>query len=103
MPDFSGTIRYRLHFDGAEAREAVLSLGEVYETAIVWLNGQKVGEAICPPYRFYLPEGSLLPGENEIVVEVINTLEKAHHENPFDRYWVQEPTGLLGPIEILWK
>lgn len=103
MPDFSGTIRYRLHFDGAEAREAVLSLGEVYETAIVWLNGQKVGEAICPPYRFYLPEGSFLPGENEIVVEVINTLEKAHHENPFDRYWVQEPTGLLGPIEILWK
>ena len=25
MPDFSGTIRYRLHFDGAEAREAVLA------------------------------------------------------------------------------
>ena len=103
MPDFSGTIRYRLHFGGVQAREAVLSLGEVCETAVVWLNGQKVGEAICPPYRFYLPKESLLPGENEIVLEVINTLAKAHHENSFDRYWVQEPTGLLGPVEIFWK
>lgn len=76
---------------------------EVYETVVVWLNGQKVGEVICPPYRFYLPEGSLFPGENEIVIEVTNTLAKAHHENSYDRYWVQEPTGLLGPVEILWK
>ena len=103
MPDFSGTIRYFLRFDGVQAREAILSLGEVYETVVVWLNGQKVGEMICPPYRFYLPEGSLFPGENEIVIEVTNTLAKAHHENPYDRYWVQEPTGLLGPVEILWK
>ena len=68
MPDFSGTIRYFLRFDGVQAQEAILSLGEVYETAVVWLNGQKVGEVICPPYRFYLPEGSLFPGENEIVI-----------------------------------
>ena len=54
-----GTIRYFLRFDGVQAQEAILSLGEVYETAVVWLNGQKVGEVICPPYRFYLPEGSL--------------------------------------------
>lgn len=54
---------------------------------------------------FYLPwKEDFLPGENmRSWWRIINTLEKAHHENPFDRYWVQEPTGLLGPIEILWK
>ena len=37
------------------------------------------------------------------MIEVTNTLAKAHHENSYDRYGVQEPTGLLGPVEILWK
>lgn len=103
MPGFSGTVRYRLRFDGVDAGEAVLSLGEAYEGVLVWLNGKKVGEAICPPYRIYLEEGSIRPGENELVIEVINTLAKAYHDNPFDRYWVQEPTGLLGPVSIIYS
>lgn len=42
----------------------------------------------------------LQDGENELVAEVTNTLAKAHHDNVFDRYWVQEPTGLLGPVKV---
>ncbi|WP_455614916.1 hypothetical protein [Eisenbergiella sp.] len=99
LPYFSGTIRYRRRFQ-AKAGEAVLSLGEAYESVQVWVNGRKAGDAICPPYRFYLEEGMLRDGENELVAEVTNTLAKAHHDNPFDRYWVQEPTGLLGPVRV---
>ena len=49
---------------------------------------------------FFLEEGMLQDGENELVAEVTNTLAKAHHDNVFDRYWVQEPTGLLGPVKV---
>lgn len=61
---------------------------------------KKAGDAICPPYLFFLEEGMLQDGKNELVAEVTNTLDKAHHDNVFDRYWVQEPTGLLGPVKV---
>ncbi len=99
LPEFSGTVRYRMQFE-ARAGRAVLSLGEAYEAVQVWVNGRKAGDAICPPYLFFLEEGMLQDGENELVAEVTNTLAKAHHDNVFDRYWVQEPTGLLGPVKV---
>ena len=99
LPEFSGTVRYRMKFE-ARAGRAVLSLGEAYEAVQVWVNGRKAGDAICPPYLFFLEEGMLQDGENELVAEVTNTLAKAHHDNVFDRYWVQEPTGLLGPVKV---
>lgn len=99
LPEFSGTVRYRMKFE-ARAGRAVLSLGEAYEAVQVWVNGRKAGDAICPPYLFFLEEGMLQDGENELVAEVTNTLAKAHHDNVFDRYWVQEPAGLLGPVKV---
>ena len=84
----------------ARVGRAVLSLGEAYEAVQVWVNGRKAGDAICPPYLFFLEEGMLQDGENELVAEVTNTLAKAHHDNVFDRYWVQEPAGLLGPVKV---
>ncbi|WP_321004141.1 glycosyl hydrolase [Eisenbergiella porci] len=99
LPEFSGTVRYRMQFEARVGR-AVLSLGEAYEAVQVWVNGRKAGDAICPPYLFFLEEGMLQDGENELVAEVTNTLAKAHHDNVFDRYWVQEPAGLLGPVKV---
>lgn len=101
LPRFSGTIRYEKVFE-ARAGKMWISLGEVYEAARVFLNGSLIGEKICPPYCLEIDEKLVKDGENKLVVEVANTLAKAHHDNPFDCYWVQEPSGLLGPVEV-WQ
>lgn len=100
MPKFSGTIRYERKFMQTAGRKLLLSLGEVYECARILVNDIPVGEKICPPYSFEIPETVLKNGENKLTVEVTNTLSKAHHDNWFDRFWVQDPSGLLGPVRI---
>jgi hypothetical protein len=50
---------------------AILDLGEVRDLARVRLNGQSLGVAWKPPYRFDL-RGLLRPGENVLEVEVTN-------------------------------
>jgi hypothetical protein len=103
LPRFSGTLRYEtsLHWDGKQTPLG-LDLGEVYETAEVWLNERTLGVRICPPYRFGLA-GVLQPGENQLKIEVTNTLAKARGDNVFDRAMPQEPSGLIGPLRLLFE
>lgn len=99
LPTFSGTFRYETSFEWAQAGPAELDFGSVHETAEVWVNGERAGVRICPPYRFAI--GALLrPGTNSLRVEVTNTLVKQHPDF-FSRYAPQEPSGLLGPVRIL--
>ncbi len=100
LPDFSGTIRYTATFDAAPGQAALLDLGDVYETATVFLNDQKLAIRICPPYRYAIPADLLRQRDNHLVIEVINTLVKAEHSNPFDKFFPQEPTGLIGPVKL---
>ena len=72
----------------------------IYETAKVWLNGQQTGVRICPPYHFEIGE-SLRLGKNHLVVEVTNTLAKEQADF-FSRYAPQEPSGLIGPVRLLY-
>ena len=51
----------------------MLDLGNVYETAEVFINNISAGVKICKPYRFDLAP-LLKEGANQIVVEVTNTL-----------------------------
>ena len=101
LPTFSGTFRYETTFEWAHPGETVtLDLGDVYETAEVWVNGQPSGIRICPPYR--LEAGELLhPGQNTLVVEVTNTLVKEQRDF-LSRFAHQEPSGLLGPVRLCW-
>lgn len=98
LPDFSGTVRYQRSFYLNETSELLLDLGEAYEAVNVFLNGTLIAEFICPPYRLKLPVNLLSEGENDLTIEVTNTLVKAQHQNIFDRYFVQDPTGLIGPV-----
>jgi hypothetical protein len=77
-----------------------LDLGEVYETAEVWVNGEPAGVRICPPYVVEVT-GLLQAGQNELRIEVTNTLAKARGNNGLDRAMAQEPSGLIGPISLL--
>ncbi|HEU5097485.1 MAG TPA: hypothetical protein VFU22_00465 [Roseiflexaceae bacterium] len=98
---FSGTFRYTTEFEWPyKASEVVLDLGDVYETAEVWINGQAAGVRICPPYRLHV--GTLLrPGANTLAIEVTNTLVKQQRDF-LSRYAQQEPSGLLGPVRLLY-
>lgn len=100
LPAFAGTLRYEIGFDCPADGPAELDLGELYELVSARLNGKEVGRRVCPPYRFRLEAGTLRAGTNRLQADVVNTLVKSRHDDPFDRYWPQEPTGLLGPVKL---
>lgn len=99
LGDFSGIFRYQTSFQFSEPGIfALLDLGDVFETAEVWVNGKPAGTRIAPPYRFEV--GSLLrPGANELRIEVTNTLVKSQRDR-LSLYAPEEPSGLLGPVVI---
>lgn len=101
FPKFSGTAWYETSFYmEKEVGCAALDLGEVYETAEVWINGKQVGEKIAPPYIFHL-SGLLQKGENVIRVEVTNTM--VHEEqDEISKLGSVNPSGLLGPVRIFY-
>ena len=101
LPSFSGTIRYELEFTLESVPDlASLDLGEVYETAELWLNGTPMGVKICPPYVYKLNRQVLKQGKNTLVAEITNTLVKAQKDY-FSRVSQQEPSGLLGPVCLI--
>lgn len=100
LPNFSGTFAYKteLLLEKLEGI-AVLDLGDVYETAQVFVNGKNAGVRICKPYHFDISD-ILIEGVNEIQIEVTNTLVK-DQKDMLSQGFIQEPSGLLGPINIM--
>lgn len=120
---FSGTGMYTSHFNlnAKTAKEYVLSLGQVDESAKVWINGKEVGILWSIPFEARI--GSYLkPGNNTIKIEVVNLMAnrirdmdirkipwRNYHEinfvnidyKPFDASnWSVMPSGLIGPVVI---
>ena len=88
-------MAYESTFDSVEGYD-VIDLGQVGETAEVWLNGVYLGERINAPYKFSMAK-ALKSGENRLRVVVRNNL--AHHNHDWLSSFMQiPPTGLLGPI-----
>lgn len=102
FPDFSGTMVYEADIDMPKAYKTVgISLGEVYETVEVWVNGASVGVRIAPPYELVIDGDAFKIGHNELRIQVINTL--GNQQSQQDRYGItlpQEPVGLLGPVVL---
>ncbi|WP_337102583.1 glycosylhydrolase-like jelly roll fold domain-containing protein [Paenibacillus sp. YIM B09110] len=98
LPAFSGTVRYEtdLNWSLSSGKQAVLDLGEAFETAEVYLNGVSSGIRLTAPYRFDLSE-LLREGSNTLAIEVTNTLV---FETPdfLSRLGQLDPSGLLGPV-----
>ena len=97
---FCGTIRYETSIQlSGQTGGFVLDLGQVGETAEVWVNGKSCGAAIQSPYLFDL-SGLLQPGENQLTVEVINS--PAYRERDyFSGFLPFPPSGMLGPVRLL--
>lgn len=99
MPEFSGRIRYTCKFDRASTpftARLVLDLGEVGQTSHLHCNGKDLGIRVCPPYRYDLTS-ALHDGENELVIEVSNTLANAVRDH-FSSFMAIPASGLIGKL-----
>ncbi|MBK0369284.1 glycosyl hydrolase [Flavobacterium agrisoli] len=119
---FSGSATYTLTFNAPKnkAENWSLNLGNVRESAKVWLNGTYIGTAWSVPYKLNI--GKLKSGKNELKIQVtnlaanrvrdmelkgqewkifyeINMVDKDYKK--FDATkWNPTPSGLLGPVTI---
>ncbi|WP_167295246.1 glycosyl hydrolase [Pedobacter sp. SG908] len=120
---FSGTGVYTSSFNlsSKTAKEYVLNLNEVDESARVWINGQEVGILWSIPFQARVGK-YLKAGHNTIKIEVVNLMAnrirdmdikkiqwRNYHEinfvninyKDFDASsWNVMPSGLIGPVSI---
>ena len=121
---FAGTARYTCTFNKPEppALDWLLDLGQVGESARVFLNGKEIGVVFAHPFEIRL--GNVLKdGENRLDIEVTNLganrirhLDRAgvewrifHDINfvniRYDKFdasdWPLMPSGLMGPVRLL--
>ena len=121
--NFSGTASYELKFDApiSDVKLWKLDLGEVRESAKVWLNGEYVGSSWSIPHQVILKnlknknntlrmEVTNLPanrirakenrGEEWKIFYEINMVNKDYKE--FDATkWEVTPSGLVSPIKLI--
>ncbi|MGH8446980.1 MAG: glycosylhydrolase-like jelly roll fold domain-containing protein, partial [Solimonas sp.] len=126
---YAGTGGYETAFDISKRWLAAgerlwLDLGEVHETAQVFVNGQSAGYAWKPPYRVDVT-ALLKPGRNALRIDVANLWPnrfvgdrqpgaiRSYAFSTYDIYWPGLtrlpfkadtpllPSGLLGPVRIV--
>ena len=98
---FAGFVRYETELTvpgtGSEERTFRLDLGRVGEVAYVWVNGEKLGERIVPPYRFAF---NAKPGEKVKLCVVTTSHLGYEQQDGFSAYLAFDPVGLLGPVVL---
>lgn len=97
IPKFSGTVRYTTELDRVDGFD-VIDLGQVGDTAEVWLNGNYLGARINAPYKFTMT-GALKNGKNKL--EILVRSNPAHRRCDFLSTFIQiPPTGIMGDISL---
>lgn len=97
-PDFSGYIKYETKFTVENAKKYILELGEVGETAHIWVNGKYIGSRICKPYSVDI-SSAVINGENILCVEVANSMAY-RMKDILSTQLLLSASGLLGPVKI---
>ncbi|WP_159518434.1 glycosyl hydrolase [Sunxiuqinia indica] len=129
LEKFSGTASYKTSFakPDADAQAFLLNLGEVHESAVVYLNGESLGTLVGPEFQLEI-DSSLIKDNNELELKVTNLMANrmidmdkrgvnykkfyninfaAHsRENVGDdglftaAHWSPLPSGLVGPVSL---
>lgn len=129
VKEFSGTAKYSTHFakPRASAENYLLDLGNVQESAEIWLNGKKIGILIGPVFKTLLTS-SQLKEDNFLEIFVTNGMpnriaaieksgvlwKKFYNTNfparlPQNRGadgiftaagWQPKPSGLIGEVSL---
>jgi hypothetical protein len=121
---FAGAARYTkdVNLSAVEADHVILDLGDVRESARIWVNRQPAGVLVAQPYKLDISEW-LQEGQNEISIEVTNLSANRirdldirgrewrkfydinfvdHLYQPFNASdWPLKPSGLLGPVKLI--
>ncbi|MBD3626575.1 glycosyl hydrolase [Cyclobacterium sp.] len=122
--NFSGQAGYENSFNLEQVdknAKYVLNLGQVLESARVWINGKEVGYAFGVPFKLDISE-FVQKGSNQLRIEVANLMAnrvryldqneivwRNYHEinfvnidyGPFDASgWKTMPSGLRGPVNL---
>jgi hypothetical protein len=73
---FSGTARYSSFFDKPDMKtyQWILNLGDVKESATVYLNGDKIATLFFPPFQTLITPDLLQENDNILEIEVSNLM-----------------------------
>lgn len=96
LEQYSGMLTYENTFEinMLELEDDIrLDLGEVYETVVVFLNGERIGIKMWAPYQFVIDRSYVKNGENHIKIEVTNSMA-----NQMDHAHLA--SGLIGNVVI---
>jgi sialate O-acetylesterase len=106
LSDFNGMIWYQTHvmLTPAQARlAATLDVGAIDEIDQTWVNGHPVGTGANDEARAYpIPAGMLVPGENVINVNILDTWETGGPFGPGERRALTLSDGTRLPLEGPW-
>ena len=102
--NYSGKMAYRKTVTLGKRDEdsrVLLSLGQVFVTASVQVNGKNVGILTYPPFVCDITD-AVTDGENEIEITVSNTLCNHYSTAPsaYSNFPEDAASGLVGPVEI---
>jgi sialate O-acetylesterase len=102
LAKFNGMVWYRtsVKLSAAQAKQsATLSLGQVDDFDITFLNGRAVGSAACCGERTYpLQPGALKAGDNLIVVNVLDTYASGGMHGPAEKRVLTLADGTAIPL-----
>jgi sialate O-acetylesterase len=123
LASYDGMLWYRarVQLTAAQAKlPATLSLGQVDEVDLTWVNGRAIGSQGCCPERSYaVPKGLLKAGENLVVVNALDTYASGGLYGPAEKRalvfadgtqvplagWEYQiaPAGLDAPLRSPWE
>lgn len=122
---FAGTARYTIDFLRPEINSDAwtLSLGKVGESAVVYLNGEKIASVWSHPFELEIDDDLLRDGTNSLEIDVTNLMinriidmdrrgirwQKFYDINMVDinyqsfdsSSWDPMNSGLIGPVELI--
>ena len=89
LESFSGTAKYSVNFTKPqnEAKNWILNLGKVRESAVIYLNGDSLATLICRPFQVIIPDEKII--ENNVLEIKVSNLMANHiaHLDKNDIVW----------------
>ncbi|HEY6642758.1 sialate O-acetylesterase [Povalibacter sp.] len=121
LASYNGMVWYRTTVSltpAQAAQSSVLSLGQVDEVDQTWVNERPIGAKASPTLSrekravpmigtqsdrtYRLPPGTLVPGENLIVVNVLDTYATGGLRGPASSRWLKLADGTTIPLDRDW-
>lgn len=94
-PNFAGLIRYKTTVELSGTGRAVLEISDAREGVELFINGKSLGKQVVPRFLFDLTD-AVIPGKNELVIEIATTLERRHKLIRA----LAAPTGITGSVTL---